>query len=58
MQWSKLPIYGIKVAEKIFEKIPINGKMIGISNSYQSDINVIAHAMGNVIGLLLKDTQE
>ena len=32
--------------------------MIGISNSYQSDITVIAHAMGNVIGLLLKDTQE
>lgn len=46
--------------EEIVNKTVIvnDGKMIGISNSYQSDINVIAHAMGNVIGLLHKDTQK
>lgn len=45
--------------EIITKAISVNdGKMIGISNSYKNDINVLAHEMGHLLGLVHAENQK
>lgn len=48
--------YGDEIISKV---VSVNdGKVIGVSNSYKEDVNVLAHEMGNLLGLKHNSSQK